>query len=275
MLAAAKVTGENVTPGEVDTAIRQYYANLHTFREPKMSLAVAMAQAWVRRREILGKVGVLLAAGVLVWWLFLSPNARLTAKGQAHRQLERLSSEIARRSEVIRLLAKDPKVATMLDGFAQGAYADRRKEDRKELESIRDALADMETRLGEEYSVVAVPQDTVSGRNKNTIVEYPPDTGGKKIKAYFLFVQARKADGTVLPRRIESSVTAKSKVVTTWAEQIPEDVYERLGKDKLADGILNETAFAVKRKGMLDEEITMPGADGKTPLARMGRITGW
>ncbi len=274
MLAASKVTGEAVTPEEVDAAIRQYYASLHTFHEPKMSVGVAMAHAWVRRREILAKAGVLLLASALIWWLAFSPNAILTAGGRAHRRAGQLSAEIARRAEVVRSLARDPKVAPEVARLASEVPAYRHRDDVKGLETLRDTLADMETRLGEEYSVVAVPQDTVSGRNKNTIVKSPPDANGKIVKAYYLFVQARKADGKPIPRPILSSETAKTKVVTTWGEQIPEAVYERLAKDKREDGILNETAFAVKRKGVLDEEITMPGADGK-PLARMGRITGW
>jgi len=274
MLAASKVTGESVTPEEVDLAIRQYYAKLYTFREPKMSLSLAMAHAWVRRREILAQASVLLAACVLVWWLIFSPSAPLAASGRAHRKAGQIASEIARSADVLRAVSHDPKVPLEVARLTSEADTYRKRDDVKALDGIRGTLEDMKTKLGEEYAVVAVPQDTKAGRNRNTTVRYPPDSNGKETKAYYLFVQARKADGKAIPRRIHNSEIALDEDVTTWAEQIPAAVYERLAKDKREDGILNETAFAVKRKGQLEEVITMPGADGK-PLARMGQITRW
>jgi len=274
MLAASKVTGESVTPEEVDLAIRQYYAKLYTFHEPKMSFRVALAHAWVRRRELLIKSGLLLTACALGWWLIFSPSAPLAASGRAHRKAGQITAEIAKRAEVVRATAHDPKVAPEVARLVSEADAYRKRDDVKGLESIRNDLEDVKSKLGEEYAVIAVPQDTKQGRNRSTVVRYPPDNNGKLIKAYYLFVQARKADGKPIPRRIHNSEIAVDEDVTTWAEQIPEAVYERLAKDKREDGILNETAFAVKRKGELNEEVTMPGADGK-PLARMGQITRW
>jgi hypothetical protein len=268
MLAASKVTGESVTPEEVDAAIDRYYANLYTFHEPKMSFAVAMAHAWVRRGPILGW-GFVLTLAALVWVIFFTPPVSNRAHIAA--QLDRYINE---RAHIIRSIARDPRVAPEVDRLTAEAFASRKVWDATRLKTLRQEVDDLEAKLTEEYDIISVPLETRNGKNQNTIVRYPPDNDGKKIKAYYLFVQARKPDGSALPRRIRSSETAVEKVVTTWGEQIPEAVYERLKKDKLDDGILNETAFAVKRMRVLDEEVTMPGLDGK-PLARMGRITEW
>ena len=266
MLAAAKVTGEDVTPEEVDAAIRQYYSSLHTFSEPAMSFPVALAHAWVRRREILAKGGAAVAAGALIWWLFLSPNARLSASGRAHRQAARIAAEIAKQAGVVRSIARDPKVEPELARLAAEADALRNRDDPKGLAAVRDAVAGMETKLGEEYAVTVV-----SGANRKSVIarDYKNRPSG-----YYLIVEARKADGQPLARRIHNDETDSDREVTTWGERVPEAVYERLKRDKLDDGILNETAYAVKRKGVLDEEVTMPGLDTR-PLARMGRITQW
>ncbi len=337
MLAASKVTGESVTPEEVDAAIKQYYASLYTFREPKLTFPVALAHLWVRRVMIGWIGGATLVSAAMLWTLYLSPNARLSTRGKTHRlaeklavevaghvesvrstakggplapevarlaaeaeayrkkddpnglesvrqalngvesrlrEVDKLSGEIADLAETIPALARDVKVAPEVARLAAEAEVYRNKDDAQGLGSIRDALANLKSRLDEEYSVTAVVQNTVSGRNKSTIDRDFPDKGGKKLSGHYLFVQARKADGTVLPRQIYDNELYKDKEVTVWAERIPDEVFERLKKDKLADGILNETAFAVKRRGMLDEEITMPGADGK-PIARLGRITEW
>ncbi len=275
MLDAAKVTGEPVTPEEVDAAIDQYYEGLHTYRDPKPGLAVALALAWVRRREVLAGVGALTLAAAVAWWLFLGPEAWFSASGRAGREARGLAADFAGRAEVVRKVATDPEVGPKVATLAAEVEARRKLGDAKGIEAARAALAALEARLAEEYTVASVPVDTVSGLHKNTIIRFVQQGGGKKVSGYYLFVQARKPDGSVLPRRIHNDEDGTDRDVTTWAERIPGEVYERLKVDKLADGILDESAFAAKPKGRLDEEVLMPGPDGKTPLARMGRITSW
>jgi Family of unknown function (DUF6384) len=192
------------------------------------------------------------------------------------RAVDKLKGEIADLAETVPAIAIDKKVAPEVTRLAAEAEVYGKKDEAQGLASVRDALVNLRSRLSEEYAVTAVSRDTFNGRNRNTIDHFIPDPEKKeqKFSAHYLFVQAKKADGTILTRRIYDNELYKDKDVTVWAERIPDEVFERLRKDKLADGILNETAFAVKRKGMLDEEITMPGADGK-PLARLGRITQW
>src|SRR5690348_12976826 len=73
LLETARVTGEEVTPAEVDAAIDQYYARMHTFREPSMSVEVALAHLYVRRRAVGCAGGFVLASLLVGWWLFASP----------------------------------------------------------------------------------------------------------------------------------------------------------------------------------------------------------
>ena len=270
MLAASRVTGEPVTPEEVDAAIRQYYDNLHTFQEPKLGLAVALAHVWVRRGEILGTLGMLLLAGTLAWWLFLSPDARLSTGGRNRRQVAQLSGEIAREAQVVRSIARDPGATASLAELLGEADAFRQKGDPKGLAYVRRAMARMEARLLEEYAV-----KVVSGAKQQSAFDRTyahPD--GKRSPAYYLIVQAQTPDGTTLTRQIHDSEDNTVKDVTTWAERVPEAVYRRLARDKREDGMLDETAFAEKRKGSIDEEVTMKGADGRS-LDRLGQITKW
>ena len=270
MLAASKVTGESVTPEEVDAAIRQYYASLYSFREPKLGVPVALAHLWVRRVAIARTAGVALVAVGMAWWLFLSPTASLSPRGRNHRQVEALAATIARTGKDIRALAADKAVAPEVDRLAAEAEVYRKRDDTDGLERVRKSLADLEKRLGEAYTINVVP----GADRKSAIDRYFKDREGKRLAGYYLIVEARAPDGTVLRRRIHDDQNDSHKDVTTWAERVPEAVYERLKRDKLKNGTLNETAFAVKRKGVADEEVTMPGPDGK-PLARLGRITEW
>ena len=170
-------------------------------------------------------------------------------------------------------IAKDESVAPEVARLISEAEVYRKKDDPQGLESVRDVLARLEGKLREEYAITVVTVE-VKGRKQNAILRYAPKNEGGQVSGYYLFVQARRADGTVIPERIRNAEKDVYEEVTTWAERVPEAVFERLKKDKQADGILNETAFGMKKRGFLEEEITMPGGDGK-PLTRMGQITKW
>jgi hypothetical protein len=146
----------------------------------------------------------------------------------------------------------------------------RAQEAVKRLESIRTTITDLEERQRDEYTVSVV---SAPGRQSG-FERYFTDREGSRVSGYYLIVEAKKPDGTVVPRRIHNRETGRDEQVTTWAERVPKPVYDRLAKDKREDGILDETTFAVKHRGFADEQITMPGPDGK-PLTRMGEITKW
>jgi len=211
---------------------------------------------------------VALASVALGWWLFLSPSGPLTITGRARKRVERLAAEIAGRGEAIRGLARDGSVAARVAGLAAEAEASRRNGDPQGLQAVRDDLAGLEARLREEYTV-----SVVAGSGRQSAVDRYHD-GGRKVSGYYLIVEARRPDGTVVRRRVRDDETGRDREVATWGERVPEAVYDRLKRDKAEDGILNETAFAAKRRGLADEEITMSGPGGK-PLERMGRITEW
>jgi hypothetical protein len=270
MIAAAKVTGEEVSPEEVDAAIDRYYGRLYTFKEPANSLSMMLARLYVRRLEIAKWGGLALGLALLSWWLFLSPSGLMTVTGRTHQRVERLAAEVARREAAIRALARDPSVNAEVTRLAVEAQTYRRQDDPQKLETVRAALAALESRLGDEYTVtVASP---VGGRS--AVQRLFRDRDGQRVSGYYLIVQAKRPDGTVLTRRVHDDEADKDKDVTTWAERVPKEVFDRLAKDKRDDGILNETTFAVKKRGEPDEVITMPGPDGQ-PLRRQGQITEW
>lgn len=69
LLEAAVVTGDKVTEPDVDAAIDQYFARLHTYEDPPMSFAVFLAHLYVRRFQILVIAGIV--AGCYALWTFI------------------------------------------------------------------------------------------------------------------------------------------------------------------------------------------------------------
>lgn len=270
MIAAANVTGEEVTPAEVDSAIGRYYGGLHSFHEPKLGFSVTLAHLWVRRHEILKWGGAALGSIVLIWWLFLSASGPLTLTGRTHRKVERLAADLSRRHEAIRAVAQDPAVVQQLSRLAAETHTYRKQDDLTQLEATRSTLADLEAKLREEYTVTVV----AGADRKSGIDRYFTDREGKRIAGYFLIVEAKRPDGSLIRRHVRDSETRRSKDVTIWGERVPKEVYDRIAADKRKNGSVTETTFAVKRRGFAEEEIKMPGPDGK-PIARTEQIVEW
>lgn len=115
----------------------------------------------------------------------------------------------------------------------------------------------------------------VSGAERQSGVDrYFTDEQGTRQPAHYVIVEAVTPDGKVLPRKIRNAETGRIETVITWAERVPEAVYERIKADKQRDGVLDEVLFAVKRAGTIELEIVLPGEDG-TPIPRGGQITDW
>jgi hypothetical protein len=270
MIAAAKVTGEEVTAEEVDAAVAQYYRNLHVFHDPPWSFAVALAHLWVLRQTLAWSVGLSLGTLAVAWFLFLSPRGPMTVTGRTHRQVETLASEVTRRRDAIRALARDPAASSDADRLAAEADVFVKQDDPTKLAALTASLSGLEARLRDEYAV-----NVVSGAgHKSAVDRYFTDRDGRRVSGYYLIVEAKRPDGTLVSRRVHNAETGRDEEVTTWAERVPKEVYDRLAHDKRSDGVLDETAFAIKRRGFTDEQITMPGADGR-PLSRLGQITKW
>lgn len=71
LMRTARLAGDNVTEAEVDAAIDQYLATLHTYQDPKPGVQSFLAHCWIRRTQIIaGAVGLAVAAGGLLYFLF-------------------------------------------------------------------------------------------------------------------------------------------------------------------------------------------------------------
>lgn len=270
LIEAAKVTGETVTVEEVDAAIDRYYQQLYTFHEPSPGVQVALAHVYVRRWSIAKWGGSLVALSLLIWWLFLLPTGPFTVTGQERKRLERLSGEVTKHAESVKALAMDPNSSAALARLSREAEVSRNQGDSTRLAEIAGSLAELEDRLREEYTVSVVAQPG----KKSAVDRYFTDEAGKRLSGHYLIVEAKTPQGQALKRRVRDAETGEESDVTVWAERVPQAVYDRLAADKKSDGILNETAYAVKRPGQTEEEIVMKNADGST-LRRLGQITGW
>jgi hypothetical protein len=271
LLATTEITGDHVTPAEVDAAIEMYLNNLHTFHDPPPGLQSVLAHAYVRRRKVLTAVALTVIVGTAGWWLLLSPSGPLSSTGRLNRALAAASAASNRHIVAIEALAPIGSDArALLETLRREREAALSTRDRRDLEDVQRRLAGLEGRLEEEYEVHIVTGDD----RRSGIDRYFTDESGTRVSGYYLLVEAQTRDGRTLTRPVRSGETGVTREVRVWGERVPQAVYDRIRHDKQVDGILEETLVAVKRRGELEEEFVLRGESGGL-LKRLGQITEW
>jgi len=268
LLDAAKLSGGSVTVEQVDTAVAQYYDRLHTYREPGLGWSTAVAHVWIRRRGL----GALLL-GVLGLWLFYlallysgSLPGAIRDERLARQQFARIQSQLL----AIEKLSDQPESLEWVRTArqtAEGLLEQRSVSPMSELAAELDSMAE---RLAAEYTVTIL---SAPGEQSGTERLYN-DESGTRLSGFYVFVEARDPRGKVLTLPITNRETGKVERVTRWGEQVPPEVFDRLLADKQADGVLDETLFAVKKRGRAEMDIVLADATG-WPVPRQGQITRW
>lgn len=292
LLAVTSITGEVITDEEIDAAINQYFSTLYKFKEPPPSFEKTLAHAYVRRGQLSVTLLIVLVLAGVGWYLLhsaagsvsrtLGESRRAVQQSNSARELsERMMANSKRQAsqledsarmmvEKLRSVARDENISRELDRLAREIDEAINRQDYPTLNEVSDQVRGLTNQVSEEYEV-----RIVSGHNeKSGIDRYIEDEDGKRLSAYYLIVEARTSDGLVVARRIRNIETDKTERVTRWAERVPEAVYERIRSDKKLDGVLNESLFAVKRRGFLTEEVVITDGEGK-PVSRTGQITKW
>ncbi|MBI4738295.1 hypothetical protein HY772_01820 [Candidatus Woesearchaeota archaeon] len=104
-------------------------------------------------------------------------------------------------------------------------------------------LKGIEAALTQEYTII------ITGGKWR----YPNNNRG--IKNYYLTVQAKAPGGAVIPQSITSEEDGKTETVSTWGERVPEEVYNRVGRDKQDDNIIQDNLFGKKERGYMSPKI--------------------
>lgn len=270
LVAAARASGEPARPEEIDAAIEQYFSRMHAFRDPPLGPEVVLAHVYVRRHALLAGLAAVLGILTLAWFLFLRPSAPLTLTGRTQKAVARLTAEIDREVTEAAAMAQDPAARSSIEQLKREASSFALQKNTIALDQVRARLDALGKQIEADYVVEIVREP---GR-RSGIDTYYTDAEGRRIAGYYLIVEARRPGGGKVPLPIRNEESGQTKTVTTWAERVPKEVYDRVAADKRADGRVDDYVYAVKRRGWLNEEIRMKGPDGQ-PLARLGQITEW
>lgn len=266
LMKSAAIAGDRVTESEIDAAIDQYFTNLNTYTDPPSGLKSVLAHTWVWRRKIFAASAALTIAIGGLWYLFLSPNALLSGTVRTQKAVAVEKEQASQILGQIKALTTDPGAINQADAlYSQIAEANPSPEGITKAIAAKEELARLQSDLSESFEVHVATSATaeVSG-----VVRAIP---GRKT-LYYLIVEARDANGNVIPRMIRNSVTGQIEKVMRWGEEVPAEVYERLKADKESDGILGETLFATKIRGNPQPVISITDSSG-APLTQGSQLT--
>ena len=130
----------------------------------------------------------------------------------------------------------------------------------------KDSYTRISNQIAELADFVATPlrMEITIGPNDRTGIERNYKTGPKR---YFVVVHAIDATGTARPIDITDIETKKTTAVTMWAQAITKAGYDAIKKDKLEDGVLDDTNVGNKPSGNYSFKYNMP--------VLQATLTGW
>jgi hypothetical protein len=245
LLEQYRAMGHEANPSLLDEAIDTVLSQQQRFRRPEPGVGLRLAELYVRRGELVRKVGVplvalfvlALAAGAAIRGVHLVRSGR-----EAHQveQIEQLTGRADVLLQAIRDFAQDPEAVSQ----AEALFGEVR---RGRAGGVQD-LSDLYERLNQEYTMVIT-----SGRERDRVRHY-------------LIVQAIGPNRRPLSVKIRNEETGGIEEVTEWGERVEKEIYDRVARDYEDNNVVDDNLFGRKRRGFLEPERRYP---------LLGQITRW
>jgi Family of unknown function (DUF6384) len=275
---AARLDGEDLSDDVINMALDAYFSDRFKFIPPKPSAALLFANIYIKRNLILAICSLILLLTFSYWLILSNSSPIFGVKAQQNRYKARASyyaNLIEEQSKLISQIAKEKSLLTEVNNLNSlgESLAEKPTQDGESIERLEGVAKEINSireELFKEYEVRIVSREG----EKSGIDRYYTDDDGKRVSGYYLIVEAVAPDGSILLVNIRNSEDGTSKLVTKWAERVPEVIYFRILEDKKSDGRVDEYLFARKRRGYLNQEVVME-EDSGTPLNSLGQITSW
>ena len=124
------------------------------------------------------------------------------------------------------------------------------------------ALQQLYDRVVEEYELRIVSRPGVSSGVRRTLPNRPG------VQNYYLVVEGVNSQGKRLTVPITSEENGKTYNVQQWGKRVDESLYDKIRRDKLDDGIIQNNLFGVKERGYLTPRYLMPTTGGAIPVVK-------
>jgi hypothetical protein len=239
--------GIEVSDRIIDEGVAALKEDRFVYKPPEDGLSVKLARIYVSRSNwgkwMLGGIGVAVVALALNYFLVVAPDAALPEDlVAAHAQVAEIAKSDNAREAAERLL--------------NAGRSSLRDEDTDAARVALKSLQDMQTGLEQEYRLRIVNRP-----GEKSGVWRVPDVN-TRARNYYIVVEAIDATGRVLEVPITNEETGKTEHVTEWGLRVDEKTFEKVGRDKQGNGIIERDEFGYKNRGYLVPEYEMRTSGG-------------
>jgi hypothetical protein len=152
--------------------------------------------------------------------------------------------------------SKDPDAARTIESLYEEAYDSILSGGTESAQKARQALKNTHDIIKQEYTLQIVSRPgTPSG-----VWRYPVDR--QSARNYYLIVEAIAPSGRPLKLPITSEEDGTTRMMTAWGLRVDASVFEKVRRDKEADGMVNRKRVGYKKRGYLDPDYEIPTTGG-------------
>lgn len=229
------------------------------YTPPGPGLKRRLAELYVNRgrhgRRALAVLAVL-GIGWGAWQFGVVRPERQAAEATRVELTETLPRRIAAAHADAAAIAVDPEARRRADELRADAERAARNGERGTAHKLVGDLEALRADLAREYTLTIVSRP---GADTGVWRRPPRNPLGRN---YYLIVEAVASDGRRLSLPIRNEETGETETVTMWGMRVPQEMFERIARDKRDDGIVQLNRFGVKRRGHLQPEYLMPFEGG-------------
>lgn len=246
--------GLEVSEAVIAQGVQALREDRFTYRPPANGLQTMLARLYVHRGRWTRRAGMALLVLIAVW-----AGYRYTVVAPAERGRQQVA-EASRAIDALRAEALaeavEAGVADKIEAIYQEALAARQIGDPEKVRTSREALQTIRDTLRQAYTLQVVSRPGMP----SGVWRYPADS--RSARNYYLIVEAVSPSGQRLSLPITSEEDGTVRAVAAWGLRVERQVYERVGQDKLDDGIVNQKTVGSKRRGYLtpDYAVSTTGA---------------
>jgi hypothetical protein len=177
-------------------------------------------------------------------------------------ELAGLREKLANQRQSLLAESREEAARTETEKLYTDALAALNRDDLSGARQKSAALQHLYDRVVQEYEVRIVSRPGLPSGMRRTLPNRPG------VQNYYVVVEAVTPQGKRLTVPITSEENGKTYNVQQWGMRVDESLYDKIRRDKLDDGIIQNNLFGVKERGYLTPRYLMPTTGGAIPVVK-------
>ena len=173
-----------------------------------------------------------------------------------------LREKLASQRQSLLAESREEAARTQTDKLYNDALAALNRGDLAGARQESEALQQLYDHLVQEYELRIVSRPGVPSGIRRTLPNRPG------VQNYYIVVEAVTPQGKRLTVPITSEENGKTYNVQQWGLRVDESLYDKIRRDKLDDGIIQNNLFGIKERGYLSPRYLMPTMGGAIPVVK-------